>query len=193
MTNIPGLSRTPPGVKDEWRTLFELWMALDLEFKFEYDFAATDENALVALNSHVPDKKKRYFTRERSALDANCWWLNGVAPSGFLNPPFSQLLPFARKAREQIALANHMFGTGVICFLCPADRPETEWWRTVTAVDEDGLTRNEVRWLWPRLPYPNAEGEMQGSPLFPSAVVVMRTTPWNYARWVHWPTLTESL
>lgn len=188
MTNIPGLSRTPPGVKDEWRTLFDLWLALDKELHFGYDFAATDDNVLLPRDRY---SKLRYFTRERSALDADNWWRDpNASPAGFLNPPFSLLLPFAKKAREQIGIAKQLFGTGTICFLCPADRPETKWWRTVTAVDDEGITRNEIRYLYPRLPYPDSEGKVQGSPLFPSAVVILRTAPWNYTRWVNWRTLT---
>lgn len=190
--NIPGLSRTPPGKKDEWRTLFELWVMLDLEFDFEYDFAATDENALV--DRQYANWESRYFTREDSALDADSWWRDDAArPVGFLNPPFSLLLPFARKAVEQIERAWQLYGTGTICFLCPADRPETEWWRTLVGLDENGMTRNEIRYLYPRLPYTNEEGETQGSPLFPSALVILRTTPWHHARWINWRTLIESL
>lgn len=181
---------TPPGKNDEWRTLFEFWMALDMEFDFEYDFAATDENALV--NRQYAHPELRYFTRERSALDADNWWRDPDArPVGFLNPPFSMLLPFARKALEQLERAWQLFGTGTICFLCPADKPETEWWRTLTAIDENGMPQHEIRYLYPRLPYSNDEGEIKTSPHFPSAVVVLRTSSWHYTRWVNWQTLTK--
>lgn len=183
---------TPPGKKNEWRTLFKFWMALDRAFDFEYDFAATDDNALVDRQYAHPEL--RYFTKENSALEADNWWRDPKAsPTGFLNPPFSLLLPFMHKAREQIGVAKQQFGYGTIVILCPADKPETEWWRTGIALDEDGLSRNEIRYLYPRLPYCNEEGEVKTSPNFPSALIIMRTTPWNYARWVNWRTLTKSI
>jgi hypothetical protein len=167
-------------------------MALNLEFDFEYDFAATNDNALVDHQYARPEL--RYFTRERSALDADNWWRDPNArPVGFLNPPFSLLKPFMLKAREQIGLAKRMFGTGAIVILCPGDKPETEWWRTGIALDENGVTRHEIRYLYPRLPYCNEKGEIKTSPHFPSALIIMRTMPWTHIRWANWRTLTKSL
>jgi phage N-6-adenine-methyltransferase len=182
VNRIKGTS-TPPGKKDEWRTHLDLFKALDSAFSFSYDFAATRANALAP----------RYFTRERSALGADNWWTDPDAPPcGFLNPPFSLLKLFMIKAREQIGVAKQLFGYGTIVILCPADKPETEWWRTGIALDEDGIARNEVRYLYPRLPYMNEEGILKTSPHFPSALVIMRCTPWNYTRWVDWRTYSKS-
>ena len=169
-------SSTPIERKDEWRTLPELYKPLAEEFSFQYDFAASEQNAL----SH------RYFTEENSALDAALWWTDRtVPPFGWLNPPFSMFLEFMTKANEQIKLAGELFGYGAICCLVKADAPETKWWRN-NVVDKHGHTKHEVRYLYPRVPYLDHNGVQVPYCTFPSALVIMRPRPWRHTTWVKW-------
>lgn len=171
-------SKTPSELKDEWRTHPDLYKQLNREFKFEYDFAATNDNHLAP----------SYFTKQVSALDAESWFFPSIQirPSGFLNPPFSMFKQFMAKASEQIRLAGDMFGEGVIVCLVKADAPETEWWRKNVLNKDQTMTIHEVRMLWPRLPYCNEEGKLMGIPMFPSCLIIMRPKPWHHTRWVNW-------
>jgi len=173
-------SSTPPSQKDEWRTLPSLYNWLDREFKFSYDFAATDDNSLAMGR----------FTKERSALDSDNWfyWGTEVAYTnqvGFLNPPFSMVDEFLAKANEQIVLAGEKYLNPIIVCLVRADAPETKWWRK-NVLDEDGFIRHEVRYLYPRVPYCDPSGEVQKNVLWPSALIIMRPKPWRYVRWFNW-------
>lgn len=182
-------SNTPKEEKDEWRTLPKFYKALDSIYEFQYDFAATKENALAPL----------YFTKEKSALDQEHWFTDlSIPPVGFLNPPFSMLGPFLKKANEQIKWAGKSYGYGLICCLVKADAPETKWWRE-NVLNKGGVIRHEIKYLYPRLPYLDSLGLPQRtpdgirkSPMFPSALIVMRSSPWSQARWVDWRTLTRS-
>jgi phage N-6-adenine-methyltransferase len=70
----------------EWETPAALFAALDAEFGFDLDAAATDENA----------KCPRYFTKATDALRQR--W-EGVV---FLNPPYGhQVGRWVRKAHEE--------------------------------------------------------------------------------------------
>lgn len=173
-------SNTPPSEKDEWRTLPALYAALDNEFKFRYDFAATDENVL---------SPQFYFTKESSALDKYLWFnyqqAHGVQPHGFLNPPFSLIGEFLSRANEEIVVAGKDFPDPVIVCLVKANSPETSWWRD-NVLDSDGYIRHEVRYLWPRLPYCKPNGEVRKGPEWPSCLIIMRPTPWRYVRWFNW-------
>lgn len=172
-------SSTPPSEKDEWRTLPSLYEWLDREFKFTYDFAATNENALAYLK----------LTKKQDALMASNWFVSQTyikkKQAGFLNPPFSKVGEFLAKANEQIIIAGKEFLNPVIVCLVRADAPETAWWRD-NVLDYDGFIRHEVRYLYPRLPYCDPSGEVRKNILWPSALVIMRPTPWRYVRWFNW-------
>jgi len=169
-------SLTPKELKDEWRTLPALYERLDREFHFDYDFAATEENALC----------KNFFTKENNALEATAWFNDHMSqPIGFLNPPFSQTHEFLSKANEQIELASVTHGYGLICCLVRADAPETKWFRE-NALDEYGRPKHELRYLYPRVPYVNHEGEIKNMNQFPSMLIIMRTNPWLNVHWVNW-------
>ncbi len=169
-------SLTPKELKDEWRTLPSLYERLDREFKFQYDFAATKENALC----------ENYFTKEKDALESEAWFFNYMSePIGFLNPPFSKVYDFLAKATEQIELARLNHGYGLICCLVKADAPETKWFRH-HAIDEFGRPKHELRYLWPRVPYVDIHGETRNMTKFPSMLIIMRTNPWLNVHWVNW-------
>ena len=169
-------SLTPKELKDEWRTLPHLYDRLDREFRFKYDFAATPDNAL----------SSAYFTKENSALDIDRWFYNDrLDPIGFLNPPFSLAYEFLTKANEQVELAGAMYGYGLICCLVRADAPETKWFRE-NALDEFGVPRHELRYLWPRVPYVNIDGETKNMNQFPSMLIIMRAKPYRLVFLENW-------
>lgn len=108
---------------DEWPTPRYLFDALDAEFGFTLDPAATPENA----------KCRKYFTRLENGL-AQDWRGNTV----FLNPPYGRDIGlWVRKA-----LLTAASGSVVVCLL-PA-RTDTKWWH-------DYASRGEVRFLKGRL------------------------------------------
>lgn len=80
--------------KDSWRTPPEVFDPLNAKFRFRFDMAASDVNALC----------RRYFTAEDSALGRQ--W-----PSAWkwCNPPYSQPLPWVEHAaqyRRTVMLLN---------------------------------------------------------------------------------------
>lgn len=80
-------SNTPPIDKDCWQTPLWLFDALDIEFGFWLDAAASSENALCA----------HYLSESSSALTHN-WSSNGAI---WCNPPYSNIRPWVEKAAEQ--------------------------------------------------------------------------------------------
>jgi phage N-6-adenine-methyltransferase len=142
---------------DEWGTPDDLYAALDAEFSFTLDAAATHDNA----------KCPTYYTREDDALLQS--WVRTPShrptrPAIFLNPPYSQLRLFMAKAREEVSL-----GCLVVC-LVPS-RTDTRWWHdavwdVTTHHPRPGV---EVRFVRGRLKFGG-----RGSAPFPSAVIVMR-------------------
>ena len=93
----------PAAKRADWRTPLELYLALDAEFVFELDAAATPQNALCA----------RYITPEEDAL-VQPW-----APfRTFCNPPYGRgVAAWLAKATE----------AELAVYLIPS-RTETIWW-----------------------------------------------------------------
>ncbi|WP_426576716.1 phage N-6-adenine-methyltransferase [Xenorhabdus stockiae] len=79
-----GGSNTPPEFKDLWQTPLPLFKALDHEFKFALDAAASAQNTLCA----------HYLTERDNALE--CDWVSHGAI--FCNPPYSKIEPWIIKA-----------------------------------------------------------------------------------------------
>lgn len=78
--------------RDAYRTPPELFAALDVEFNFKIDVAASAENAL-CLN---------YLTEDEDSLNRH--WMNYrecVNTYAWCNPPYSDIGPWVRKAAEQ--------------------------------------------------------------------------------------------
>ena len=92
---------------DDRRTPRELYDALDREFGFTLDAAASDENALC----------ERYFTAEQDGL-VESWGAERV----WCNPPFSSLPQWVRKAWLEHERAQ------LIVMLIPANRTALRWW-----------------------------------------------------------------
>ena len=153
------LSETPKEDSDEWRTNPDFFALLNREFKFNYDFAASEENALA----------KRFFTKENSALEAENWFAKGGRKVGFLNPPFSMMNEFLKKANEEAK----KFRNSTICFLTRGDSMETKWFRS-GMVDEDGELVHDIRLYYPRIPFIGSDGKLKGSPSFPTAILIIR-------------------
>ena len=98
-------SNTPAEHKDLWQTPPEIFRALNAEFQFQLDAAASPHNALC----------RKYITAEQDTLKTN--W-SGYVENGYawLNPPYSAPLPFVEKAAKEKEL-NHV---GCVMLL-PAD------------------------------------------------------------------------
>ena len=87
--------------RNAWRTPPEIFAALNAEFDFKIDVAATEENAL--LDWFIPP--------ESNALISD-WIIDGVSKAGdyaWCNPPYSDIGPWIDKASEQSKL-----GLGVV-------------------------------------------------------------------------------
>jgi phage N-6-adenine-methyltransferase len=144
---------------DEWRTPVDFYAALDAEFHFTLDAAATADNAMCAT----------YLDREEDAL-VRQW--NSIPshrpgrPVVWCNPPYSLITQFIQKAEYA---SRH--GCTVVC-LVPS-RTDTRWWHTYVW-DQDHhapRTRVEVRFLKGRLKF----GDGTGTAPFPSALVIFRS------------------
>lgn len=136
---------------DEWETPQSLFDALDAEFRFVVDAAATSQNA----------KCPTFFG---NALNGP--WDIAAGHSVWLNLPYSQCRAFMAKAATEAAA----HGCTVVC-LVPS-RTDTRWWHehvwdTAQHRPRAGV---EVRFLRGRLKFGSSTA---GAP-FPSVIVVFR-------------------
>ena len=123
MTDYTG-SNTPADQRDLWRTPPELFAALDAEFCFQLDAAAAPHNALC----------RNFITAEQNTLDTP--WGGFISIPGYvwLNPPYSDITPFVKKAAAE---NSNQIGT---VMLVPADT-SVGWFR------EAIKTAGEVRFI----------------------------------------------
>ncbi|EKQ4677553.1 phage N-6-adenine-methyltransferase [Salmonella enterica subsp. enterica serovar Ruiru] len=100
-----GGSKTPPDQRDLWRTPPALFASLDAEFCFQLDAAAAPHNALC----------RKFITAEQNTLETP--WADYLNVPGYvwLNPPYSDITPFVKKAASESA---NQIGT---VMLVPAD------------------------------------------------------------------------
>lgn len=139
---------------DEWSTPIDLFRALDEEFAFDLDCAATAANA----------KCDQWLGPGGMAEDALTFgW--GADVTCFLNPPYS-------KCREFMTKAAHEAGLGSIVVCLVPSRTDTRWWHECVWDRERHQPRPgvEVRFLKGRLRFGGAPA---GAP-FPSVVIVFR-------------------
>lgn len=135
---------------DNWSTPQALFAALDAEFGFSIDAAASPANA----------KCGRYFTRHDDGL-AQQW--DGTV---WLNPPYGRGIgAWVRKAWE-----SSQAGATVVC-LIPA-RTDTSYWHDYV------MRAAEVRFIAKRIAFDHPDGDghvttAHNAP-FPSVVVVFR-------------------
>lgn len=154
----PLFSRT----SDDWETPSDLYMALDREFGFTCDVAASDGNA----------KHRNFLSIASNALSAP--W-SGVC---FCNPPYSKTKEFLKAAIDSVCLGT----TSII--LIPS-RTDTKYWHELVA------QADEVRFLKGRVKFIGAKhGDSINSAPFPSALVIYRprasnnrTSPTKYWCW----------
>lgn len=140
----------------DWRTPPELFAALNDEFAFDLDAAASDENALC----------KRYWTEQDNALTKP--WHDSV----YVNPPYGRGVgAWVEKAAREVE-ARH--AEWVVMLL--AARTDTRWFHRVIA-----QKAVEVRFLPGRLRFVGAAGPAP----FPSMVVVFHRirTQTDYSCW----------
>uniref|UniRef100_UPI0039067A5A phage N-6-adenine-methyltransferase n=1 Tax=Enterobacter asburiae TaxID=61645 RepID=UPI0039067A5A len=119
-----GGSKTPLDQRDLWRTPPALFASLDAEFCFQLDAAAAPHNALC----------RKFITAEQNTLEMP--WADYLNVPGYvwLNPPYSDITPFVKKAADESA---NQIGT---VMLVPADT-SVGWFK------EAIQTASEVRFI----------------------------------------------
>lgn len=119
-----GGSKTPLDQRDLWRTPPALFASLDAEFCFQLDAAAAPHNALC----------RKFITAEQNTLETP--WADYLSIPGYvwLNPPYSDITPFVKKAAAESA---NQIGT---VMLVPADT-SVGWFK------ESIQTASEVRFI----------------------------------------------
>lgn len=119
-----GGSKTPLDQRDLWRNPPALFASLDAEFCFQLDAAATPHNALC----------RKFITAEQNTLETP--WADYLSIPGYvwLNPPYSDITPFVKKAAAESA---NQIGT---VMLVPADT-SVGWFK------EAIQTASEVRFI----------------------------------------------
>ena len=123
-------SNTPDIVRDLWSTPYELVAWMESEYgDYDIDAAASKENAVC----------EKFYSKETNCLKR--WW--GSNKHIWLNPPYSNITPFVKKAIEQMEHNNQ------IDILLPCDT-STGWfyeaqqraaeiiWITGEVYQEDG-------------------------------------------------------
>lgn len=129
--------------RDDWGTPPELFNKLDKEFHFTLDVCATYENR----------KCDRFFPPEMDSLKQE--W-KGVC---FMNPPFSQVKEFVKKAHDESAAGR----CTVVALM--AARTDTKYFHNWIY-----KSANEIRFLKGRVKF---VGASHGAP-FPSMIVIWR-------------------
>lgn len=119
-----GGSKTPLDQRDLWRTPPALFASLDAEFCFQLDAAAAPHNALC----------RKFITAEQNTLETP--WADYLSVPGYvwMNPPYSDITPFVKKAAAESA---NQIGT---VMLVPADT-SVGWFK------EAIQTASEVRFI----------------------------------------------
>ena len=141
--NTEHKSNTDKSIRDLWQTPKQIFNTLHKEFIFTHDVAASDENHLC----------EKWLTERDNAL------LNRWGKTNWCNPPYSDILPWVRKARIE-----HEAGKTIV-MLVPADT-SVKWFKE--AYD----SCNEVRFVSGRISFINAEnqkpvnGNNKGSAIF---------------------------
>jgi phage N-6-adenine-methyltransferase len=141
--NTENKSFTDVNIKDLWQTPVEIFNALNKEFKFSWDVAASEKNHLCV----------NYLTEEDDAI--NSLW--GV--TNWCNPPYSNITPWVNKA-----ISQHELGLTTV-MLVPADT-SVKWFKLAYE------SCNEVRFISGRISFINADtqkpvnGNNKGSVIF---------------------------
>lgn len=152
---------------DEWSTPQAFYDALDLEFRFDWDAAASRKNAkcggyrYFGLDHTVP------VYQDALAVD----WVTLNRRRLFCNPPYSKCREFIAKAANEAK--RGLVATAIVC-LVPA-RTDTRWfhdhvWDDVRHCARPGV---EVRFIKGRLKFGSTDKAENSAP-FPSVVIIFR-------------------
>jgi phage N-6-adenine-methyltransferase len=143
-------SNTPPEQRDSWRTPPALFAALNAEFIFQMDAAATEENRLCRL----------FISEEENTLTTSWPQAMGYAEGYvWLNPPYSDIGPFVEKAASEKKWSR----IGCVMLL-PADTPSAGSARLSRRPAKCGLSP-AAAWLLLILKRQEKDGNNKGSML----------------------------
>ncbi|HBZ8115072.1 TPA: phage N-6-adenine-methyltransferase [Klebsiella pneumoniae] len=144
-----GGSKTPADQRDLWRTPPALFACLNAEFCFQLDAAAATHNALC----------RKFITAEQNTLETP--WDDYLSIPGYvwLNPPYSDITPFVKKAAAENA---NQIGT---VMLVPADT-SVGWFKEAiqTASEVRFITAGRLAFINPVIGKP-VSGNNKGSML----------------------------
>jgi phage N-6-adenine-methyltransferase len=143
---------------DEWSTPREFYAALDAEFSFDFDAAASAQNRCRELYFGLDHEDPTL--RDALAVEWSIW-----GDTFWLNPPYSKCREFIGKAAMEA-----QNGCTVVC-LVPS-RTDTRWWHEHVWDREQHRTRPgvDVRFVKGRLRF----GGGKDCAPFPSVVIIFR-------------------
>ena len=113
---------------DSWETPQYLFDQLNEEFHFDVDLCATQEN------TKCKEYGIDYLNDRFSNPPYGFYWISGRRQTAFMNPPYSNPLPFVQKAWEDSKYCK-------IVMLLPV-RTSTRWWKIFYY--SDNFIRQEV-------------------------------------------------
>ncbi|THA11311.1 phage N-6-adenine-methyltransferase [Rodentibacter pneumotropicus] len=97
--------------KDHYRTARYVFNWLNLRFRFNVDGCANSRNALCSY----------FVTEAMNFLEFNCYTVNSRI---FVNPPYSDPMPFVKRSAELMAQGH------LVVMLLPADK-STKWYKAI--------------------------------------------------------------
>lgn len=131
MTGYSG-SKTALSSRESWRTPEPIFNALNKEFKFSLDVAASDKNHLV----------DEYYTIENCALTQD--WIAPIFSYAWCNPPYSDPLLWIEQSIRQSCR-----GIGTV-MLVPQDQSSVWFLRSINTCDEVRIiTGGRVEFIHP--------------------------------------------
>lgn len=133
--------------KEDWETPQDFYDRLNAKYHFEWDLAASDDNA----------KCDNYFTRDDNSLEQD--W-EGLSGNLFLNPPYGRELKLWVKKAATTGLKDKQN----LVMLIPS-RTDTSYWHDYI------FNHAEIKFLRGRLKF-QVDGVSGDSAPFPSAVVI---------------------
>ncbi|XSE68758.1 DNA N-6-adenine-methyltransferase [Lactiplantibacillus plantarum] len=133
--------------KEDWETPQDFYDRLNAKYHFEWDLAASDDNA----------KCSCYFTRDDNSLEQD--W-QGLSGNLFLNPPYGRELKLWVKKAATTGLKDKQN----LVMLIPS-RTDTSYWHDYI------FNHAEIKFLRGRLKF-EVDGISGDSAPFPSAVVI---------------------